>query len=187
MGQSDDVEDSTYSRHQELCQKLNMDASAASDAWISYSTIRQNYTLEVSFFVYIPFRLFCPSATFRSLPLSQTSRPFSLFIYFCFYSDFDRIDQNSTNSESPFPAPFITSPIFWGTPFDLFSPIYHEILCLSCPSPTLFLLELSNILYFRISNYFFHEYTNSHRSMHKIVIYSRVIRITILYNKRLAF
>ncbi|XP_043272516.1 retinoblastoma-like protein 1 [Venturia canescens] len=46
MGQSDDVEDSTYSRHQELCQKLNMDATAASDAWKSYSTIRQNYTLE---------------------------------------------------------------------------------------------------------------------------------------------
>lgn len=47
MGQSDDIEDSTYSRHQDLCQKLNMDASAASEAWQSYSTIRQNYTLEV--------------------------------------------------------------------------------------------------------------------------------------------
>lgn len=47
MGQSDDVEDSTYSRHQDLCQKLNMDATAASEAWKSYETIRQNYTLEV--------------------------------------------------------------------------------------------------------------------------------------------
>ncbi|XP_016767855.1 retinoblastoma-like protein 1 isoform X4 [Apis mellifera] len=46
MGQSDDVEDSTYSRHQDLCQKLNMDATAASEAWKSYETIRQNYTLE---------------------------------------------------------------------------------------------------------------------------------------------
>ncbi|XP_015604539.1 retinoblastoma-like protein 1 isoform X2 [Cephus cinctus] len=46
MGQSDDVEDSTYSRHQDLCQKLNMDATAASEAWRSYETIRQNYTLE---------------------------------------------------------------------------------------------------------------------------------------------
>ncbi|XP_015127796.1 retinoblastoma-like protein 1 isoform X2 [Diachasma alloeum] len=46
MGQSDDIEDSTYSRHQDLCQKLNMDATAASEAWKSYSTIRQNYTLE---------------------------------------------------------------------------------------------------------------------------------------------
>ncbi|XP_011313667.1 retinoblastoma-like protein 1 isoform X2 [Fopius arisanus] len=46
MGQSDDIEDSTYSRHQDLCQKLNMDATAASEAWRSYSTIRQNYTLE---------------------------------------------------------------------------------------------------------------------------------------------
>ncbi|XP_053598787.1 retinoblastoma-like protein 2 isoform X1 [Microplitis demolitor] len=46
MGQSDDLEDYTYSRHQDLCQKLNMDASAASEAWKSYSTIRQNYTLE---------------------------------------------------------------------------------------------------------------------------------------------
>lgn len=49
MGQSDDVEDSTYSRHQDLCQKLNMDATAAAEAWKSYETIRQNYTLEVVF------------------------------------------------------------------------------------------------------------------------------------------
>ncbi|KAL6425135.1 hypothetical protein ACFW04_009426 [Cataglyphis niger] len=46
MGQSDDIEDSTYSQHQDLCQKLNMDATAASEAWKSYETIRQNYTLE---------------------------------------------------------------------------------------------------------------------------------------------
>ncbi|XP_076162241.1 retinoblastoma-like protein 1 isoform X4 [Ptiloglossa arizonensis] len=46
MGQSDDIEDSTYSRHQDLCQKLNMDATAASEAWKSYESIRQNYTLE---------------------------------------------------------------------------------------------------------------------------------------------
>lgn len=47
MGQSDDLEDYPYSRHQELCQKLNMDATAATEAWKSYLTIRQNYTLEV--------------------------------------------------------------------------------------------------------------------------------------------
>ncbi|XP_074096841.1 retinoblastoma-like protein 1 isoform X1 [Cotesia typhae] len=46
MGQSDDLEDYPYNRHQELCQKLNMDATAATEAWKSYSTIRQNYTLE---------------------------------------------------------------------------------------------------------------------------------------------
>ncbi|XP_026672713.1 retinoblastoma-like protein 1 isoform X2 [Ceratina calcarata] len=46
MGQSDDLEDSIYNRHQDLCQKLNMDATAASEAWKSYETIRQNYTLE---------------------------------------------------------------------------------------------------------------------------------------------
>ncbi|XP_012540035.1 retinoblastoma-like protein 1 isoform X4 [Monomorium pharaonis] len=46
MGQSDDAEDSMYGRHQDLCQKLNMDAAAASEAWKSYETIRQNYTLE---------------------------------------------------------------------------------------------------------------------------------------------
>lgn len=49
MGQSDDIEDSMYGRHQDLCQKLNMDATAASEAWKSYETIRQNYTLEVIF------------------------------------------------------------------------------------------------------------------------------------------
>lgn len=48
MGQSDNNEDSTYSRHQDLCQKLNMDAISASDAWKSYQSIRQNYILEVT-------------------------------------------------------------------------------------------------------------------------------------------
>ncbi|XP_066587263.1 retinoblastoma-like protein 1 isoform X2 [Prorops nasuta] len=46
MGQSENTEDSIYNRHQDLCQKLNMDAAAASEAWKSYETIRQNYTLE---------------------------------------------------------------------------------------------------------------------------------------------
>ncbi|XP_033213411.1 retinoblastoma-like protein 1 isoform X2 [Belonocnema kinseyi] len=46
MGQSDDIEDSTYIKHQDLCQKLNMDATSASEAWRSYETIRENYTLE---------------------------------------------------------------------------------------------------------------------------------------------
>ncbi|XP_011500736.1 PREDICTED: retinoblastoma-like protein 1 isoform X2 [Ceratosolen solmsi marchali] len=46
MGQSDDIEDSTFMKHQDLCQKLNMDASAASEAWRSYENIRQHYTLE---------------------------------------------------------------------------------------------------------------------------------------------
>lgn len=63
MGQSDDVEDSTYSRHQDLCQKLNMDATAASEAWKSYETIRQNYTLEVRF------ELFPIPTVFNFIPL----------------------------------------------------------------------------------------------------------------------
>ncbi|KAJ8676249.1 hypothetical protein QAD02_012035 [Eretmocerus hayati] len=46
MGQSDDIEDPTYTKHQDLCQKLNMDASAANEAWKSYENIRQHYTLE---------------------------------------------------------------------------------------------------------------------------------------------
>ncbi|OXU30844.1 hypothetical protein TSAR_012648 [Trichomalopsis sarcophagae] len=46
MGQSDDIEDATFMKHQDLCQKLNMDASAASEAWKSYENIRQHYTLE---------------------------------------------------------------------------------------------------------------------------------------------
>ena len=47
MGQADDNDDSTYSRYQDLCQKLNMDTASASEAWRSYESIRQNYTLEV--------------------------------------------------------------------------------------------------------------------------------------------
>ncbi|XP_014208875.1 retinoblastoma-like protein 1 isoform X1 [Copidosoma floridanum] len=46
MGRSDDIEDSTFVKHQDLCQKLNMDASAANEAWTSYENIRQHYTLE---------------------------------------------------------------------------------------------------------------------------------------------
>ena len=48
MGQSDDIEDATYRKHQDVCEKLNMDASAAEEAWKSYENIRQNYTLEVN-------------------------------------------------------------------------------------------------------------------------------------------
>ena len=50
MGQSEDIEDSTYIKHQDLCQKLNMDATSASEAWRSYETIRENYSLEVLFY-----------------------------------------------------------------------------------------------------------------------------------------
>lgn len=47
MGQSDDSEDPTYKKHQDVCEKLNMDATAAKDAWQSYEKIKENYTLEV--------------------------------------------------------------------------------------------------------------------------------------------
>uniref|UniRef100_A0ABD2XMS5 Retinoblastoma-like protein 1 n=1 Tax=Trichogramma kaykai TaxID=54128 RepID=A0ABD2XMS5_9HYME len=45
MGKPDDNEDSTFTKHQDLCEKLNMDASAAKEAWESYENIRQHYTL----------------------------------------------------------------------------------------------------------------------------------------------
>lgn len=67
MGQSDDIDDSTYSRHQELCQKLNMDATSASEAWRSYETIRQNYTLEV----FILNALFFYNRLCRSFPTKE--------------------------------------------------------------------------------------------------------------------
>ncbi|XP_058788572.1 retinoblastoma-like protein 2 isoform X2 [Phymastichus coffea] len=46
MGFSDDSEDSTYAEHQDLCEKLNMDAVVAEDAWKSYSDIKKRYSLE---------------------------------------------------------------------------------------------------------------------------------------------
>lgn len=49
MGQSDDIEDATYIKHKDVCEKLNMDASASDEAWKSYENIRQNYTLEVNY------------------------------------------------------------------------------------------------------------------------------------------
>lgn len=54
MGFSDEFEDSSHSKHQDLCEKLNMDAAAAEDAWKSYADIRKRYSLEVclpSFFL----------------------------------------------------------------------------------------------------------------------------------------
>ena len=40
-------EESIYKKHQELCAELNMDKGAADEAWQSYESIRQNYSLEV--------------------------------------------------------------------------------------------------------------------------------------------
>lgn len=40
-------EDISYQKHQELCNELNMDRDSANLAWLSYSNIRQNYSLEV--------------------------------------------------------------------------------------------------------------------------------------------
>ena len=48
MGQSDDVEDSTFNKHHDLCLKLNMDPKTEKEAWESYENIRQHYSLEVS-------------------------------------------------------------------------------------------------------------------------------------------
>lgn len=48
MGLLDDADENVFKRHQELCVNLNMDKDAADEAWHSYETIRQNYTLEVS-------------------------------------------------------------------------------------------------------------------------------------------
>lgn len=56
MSQGDDGEDPTHNRHLDLCRELNMDAKTASKAWNSYSTIRQNYTLEVSHKFLIKFK-----------------------------------------------------------------------------------------------------------------------------------
>ncbi|XP_069675672.1 retinoblastoma-like protein 1 isoform X2 [Periplaneta americana] len=46
MGLLDDADDDIFKRHQDLCGNLNMDKDAADEAWQSYETIRQNYTLE---------------------------------------------------------------------------------------------------------------------------------------------
>jgi retinoblastoma-like protein 1 len=48
MGLRDDADENIFKRHQDLCVNLNMDKDAADEAWQSYETIRQNYTLEVS-------------------------------------------------------------------------------------------------------------------------------------------
>lgn len=83
MGQSDDIEDSTYSRHQDLCQKLNMDATAASEAWRSYETIRQNYTLEVviylGLFISVCLSLYDQPEVF----LRKTPKPHDVSHYRC--------------------------------------------------------------------------------------------------------
>lgn len=37
----------TRQRYEELCRSLNMDERARAEAWLSYQSMRRNYTLEV--------------------------------------------------------------------------------------------------------------------------------------------
>ncbi|XP_044737710.1 retinoblastoma-like protein 1 isoform X3 [Chrysoperla carnea] len=41
-----DTENDVLRKHQELCRNLNLDSDSANQAWDSYESIRQNYTLE---------------------------------------------------------------------------------------------------------------------------------------------
>lgn len=40
-------EGDTRQRYEELCSSLNMDERARSEAWLSYQSMKLNYTLEV--------------------------------------------------------------------------------------------------------------------------------------------
>lgn len=40
-------EGDTRQRYEELCSSLNMDERARSEAWLSYQSMKRNYTLEV--------------------------------------------------------------------------------------------------------------------------------------------
>lgn len=40
-------EGETRQRYEELCRSLNMDERARAEAWLSYQSMRRNYTLEV--------------------------------------------------------------------------------------------------------------------------------------------
>lgn len=43
----DSEEDDIFKKFNNLCNDLNMDKDAANEAWNSYETISQNYSLEV--------------------------------------------------------------------------------------------------------------------------------------------
>lgn len=47
MGLSENSDDHIFKRHNELCNTLNMDAATNAQAWVSYESIKKNYTLEV--------------------------------------------------------------------------------------------------------------------------------------------
>lgn len=47
MGLSEDGDDATANRYEELCLDLNMDPSSKQEAWLAFQRIRVNYTLEV--------------------------------------------------------------------------------------------------------------------------------------------
>ena len=47
MGPTDDGDDNTEQRYEELCLDLNMDKNSKDDAWISFERTSRNYTLEV--------------------------------------------------------------------------------------------------------------------------------------------
>lgn len=42
-----EAERATRQRYEELCSSLNMDERARAEAWLSYQSMRRNYTLEV--------------------------------------------------------------------------------------------------------------------------------------------
>ncbi|XP_058788567.1 retinoblastoma-like protein 1 isoform X2 [Phymastichus coffea] len=75
MGLSDDLEDSIFMKHQDLCQKLNMDAGAANDAWKAYDDMRKRYSLEGDQSHWIGCALYvaCRKTSFPTVGKSNTS------------------------------------------------------------------------------------------------------------------
>ena len=49
MGLSDDTEENSEARFEDLCLDLNLDKKAKEEAWQAFEAMRTNYTLEVGF------------------------------------------------------------------------------------------------------------------------------------------
>ncbi len=47
MGLSDDTEENSEARFEDLCLDLNLDKKAKEEAWQAFEAMRTNYTLEV--------------------------------------------------------------------------------------------------------------------------------------------
>ena len=86
MGLSDNGDENTVHRFEDLCLDLNMDPDAKAEAWEAFEMISTNYTLEVKNRLHFVFHLKTNEfqSRFYSVYDSVLSSVMNLTIFLCF-------------------------------------------------------------------------------------------------------